>query len=511
MASAVNLLGEATGEEGGMETAPEDVVHRQSTSDSREIIEMYKRVTDVMTELHNYRDIIPPEAQLHVQELEQSLGRIGRTFPLERVHPLVSGVKPKVFAVKHENTQSDDTSEDETRSKRRQKTNPKQKVRRTASSSSSGTSSPREKAKPSSRSSRKSGGRTPRNGDTSAYMDQMIEALSRLDSRTVPKPEPYTVESGLPITDFLVLFEEYCGSNFRGSKSLWISELGRLLTGSIHEAFLALKVPGESYRTLKEKLVRWCEASKENLTHDIRRKFEKAKMQPEESYRLYAARLEGIFRLAYPNRDPTNSGTLRRKYMQSVTKSFRKQLATARSLMVMQGKELNWQELIVLAGRQDVEYEGTDSDTGGEPQAVWVAATPEHANPRRNLPFRPSVQDPGPRSLNRVRSDQEDSRDSLTCHHCKIKGHIRADCMRYNKLCFVCGAKSHLMSQCPQRESFFSRSGSSSAGSRNQPQGGARRRVSFDLDGHNSRDGPASPNPPLNYQAPVYRGASHRS
>ena len=93
----------------------------------------------------------------------------------------------------------------------------------------------------------------------------LLQVLSRLDTRTVPKPEQYDLASGQPIEEFLEYFEEYCQGTFRGSSSLWIPELGRLLAGSIKTAFTALKSPGDSYEVIKKKLVSWCREQHQNV------------------------------------------------------------------------------------------------------------------------------------------------------------------------------------------------------------------------------------------------------
>ena len=93
--------------------------------------------------------------------------------------------------------------------------------------------------------------------------------------------------------------------------SLWIGELGRLLQGEMHGAFEALKVPGDTYKSLKKKLLKWRTDTREVLENKTKHRFTKARIQAGESLRLYAARLEKAFRLAYPNRGVERSKTLR--------------------------------------------------------------------------------------------------------------------------------------------------------------------------------------------------------
>ena len=79
------------------------------------------------------------------------------------------------------------------------------------------------------------------------YDDRLIEVLSRLDNRQIPKPEEFDDTCGQHFDQFLRDFEEYCSQSFRGSSNLWINELGSLFSGELKMAYEALKVPGESY------------------------------------------------------------------------------------------------------------------------------------------------------------------------------------------------------------------------------------------------------------------------
>lgn len=153
----------------------------------------------------------------------------------------------------------------------------------------------------------------------------VIQALKRLDNRSVPKPEKFDSSSGYSFKQFLATFEEYCSHTYRGSSSLWVSEMGRFLTGEMLSAYEALKVAGDDYEVVKRKLLRWRKDSKETYEINSRDRFAHAKKEHDETYRLYAARLEKLFRLAYPSRSVMTSNTLRRKYFNSVPKGFRKQ------------------------------------------------------------------------------------------------------------------------------------------------------------------------------------------
>lgn len=102
-------------------------------------------------------------------------------------------------------------------------------------------------------------------GVDASTVPALIEALSKMDGRRAPKPAKYDVTSGRPLETFLLEFEDYCSHSFCGSSSLWASELEEFLVGPIHEAFIALYSPGESYHVVRERLGHWFSEFKETI------------------------------------------------------------------------------------------------------------------------------------------------------------------------------------------------------------------------------------------------------
>ena len=343
----------------------------------------------------------------------------------------------------------------------------------------------------------------------------VLRALARLDNRSVPRPESFDTQSGQPFEQFLSVFEDYCKHNFRGSSSLWIGELGRLLKGDMHSAFEAVKVPGDSYDSLRSKLLKWRTDTREVLESKTKYRFTKAQIQSGESLRLYAARLEKAFRLAYPNRGVETSKTLRRKYLDTVPRDFEKQLQTARSInMTMNGSELLWSTILTLASQTDVGEErrnrGGDSLVKPDDEQVWLTYPNRHCSPQRRISPVVSLDSGYDRDRDYARnqsrydtwlsssnnvSAQSQSRDSMnrnnsrarsvsrpdrgvfwsqsrsnssppvnrqpspreenmqqrTCFHCHKPGHIKNQCRRLLNLCLVCGSSEHRISSCPRR------------------------------------------------------------
>ena len=328
-------------------------------------------------------------------------------------------------------------------------------------------------------------------------MEQLMGLFQKLDNRIVPRPESFDSSSGQSFHDFLEIFEEYCQNTFRGSSRLWVAELGRLLTGDMLSAFNTLRVTGDTYGTVKAKLLQWRQDSAEVRASNIKSAFSRCAIKPGEQLRLYAARCEKAFRLAYPNRNVESSKTLRDKYKSSIPKSHQKELATARSLgLTMTGDDLTWSNILSLASRWDADRDSESADeiqvwntnlplfndktdaitqsypgkcscgvytassqlnrrksfNGQRPQVSTGVAT------NRQIPLRSrflrSASLPRQGGSNRPNGDTSLPVESRTCHYCKRKGHIRVNCRRLHGLCLVCGANDHTIKDCSKRRIF---------------------------------------------------------
>ena len=329
--------------------------------------------------------------------------------------------------------------------------------------------------------------------DSILSAEQIAQLMSKFDNRTVPKPEQYDASSGQSFRDFLALFEEYCQHTYRGSSSLWVGELGRFLTGEMYKAFVSLKVPGDSYESIKSKLIKWRKDSHEAYDITKRSRFTNARVEPGESLRLYATRLEKTFRIAFPSHSVQKSKTLRDKFMASIPDSFRKQLYNARSIsLAMNDKELTWSNILSLSSRFDTQNDAVlnlEDDS-----AVWVNHSlqnynqPHFFHSHNQNPIRPHVwysnalsqaqptaqfntsdfrrnKSLGRKDQAKAFGFQQRSKSAVgtassnvVCFHCKKSGHIKAQCRRYLKLCLVCGSADHLISTCPQRRDSPSQS-----------------------------------------------------
>jgi hypothetical protein len=273
--------------------------------------------------------------------------------------------------------------------------------------------------------------------------------------------------SGTSFKDFFYEFETYCKQTFRSHEDTWIGELGRCLSGELKGAFLALKGPNDSYRRIKQHLLRWYEDSKEQCELETRRLFEGAKKEPDESLRLYAARLGRLFKLAHPSRTIETSKVLRKKFLSTVPKKFKRQLENALGISkTMLGVPLAWSKVVTLATHVDTRQEQSDTEEQASLK-IWAGQVTDQtivptmrmqSVPRRdavvqcNSPPRGSREIFSHREFRQTKREEESDlrppRDSF-CNYCERVGHTIDRCRRRLGLCLSCGAAGHRIADCP--------------------------------------------------------------
>ena len=306
--------------------------------------------------------------------------------------------------------------------------------------------------------------------NSTVTMDQLTDILSKFDRRTVPKPEPYNMSAGQDFEDFLALFEEYCSNSYCGSSRLWIGELGRLLDGDISVAFQALRSPSDNYEVIKGKLVQWHFDNKDLHIRERRGNFCEAVKVAGESTRLYAARLEKMFRLAYPRKRVELSKTLKEKFYQTVPAPLQQQISTMRNIGISMHKtDIPWSTILVLATAYDSEHCASPNSNSAVPVFIGaVSASHSVMDAVTQCGEINTLNGSGEHSFGRsgrdVMRDTQSQRQqrrsgsssrNLTCFYCKKKGHIKEECRKLKGLCLACGAPDHKISQCPSRAALM--------------------------------------------------------
>ena len=329
-------------------------------------------------------------------------------------------------------------------------------------------------------------------GSGQTTVDDLVSALARLDNRSVPRPEVFDLDSGRPFDLFLKDFESYCSGTFRGDQSRWSVELGQFLTGKIKSAFDAFYFPGEPYGRLKKKLLQWVKDSMESLRKRNKRKFEKMKYAPGESLRLFAARLERSFSLAFPLKRSESSSTLQRKFLEAVPKSFKKQVSSSATILRLQNQKLDWNGVPAMASAYDAEQAETDIsvDRDAEAAEVWATTSaPLVFNARERGRLASPIASAGVSRRGESRKNGIDSNqmyrprsvsahafvnngrnvfDARSCFYCKRKGHIKSECWRRSGRCLLCGSTTHRIAQCDRRRELQDHSGTFQRGSRSR-------------------------------------------
>ena len=88
-------------------------------------------------------------------------------------------------------------------------------------------------------------------------MKKFMNVMSKLDNKKVPLQEKIDESSGQTLKKYLVKFESYCKSNFKGNQDFQIGELDRHLTWKTWDAFRAVRDVDDNYENLKRKLLEW--------------------------------------------------------------------------------------------------------------------------------------------------------------------------------------------------------------------------------------------------------------
>ena len=313
---------------------------------------------------------------------------------------------------------------------------------------------------------------------TAVSVDHLVGLLSKFDTRTVPRPENFDAVGGDDFSDFLACFEEYCSNTYRGSSTLWVGELGRFLTGEISDAFVALRNSCDSYDEIKIKLKRWVAESREFQIAGLKSNFSNAQCQPGESMRLFAARLEKMFRSAYPRKRVETSRRLKEKFSHSVPESFRQQLFTMRNMgLSMQGTEITWTNVLTLASAYDTRPNvPLVREAPVHEPVVWMntsarysdavtqcdmdyrgPASSQELGASRSSGFTVPMSGGMVRKTNRLAPNSQPGgvAQDRVCFHCHKSGHLRENCRRLNNLCLACGSSEHHLGECPQRKNLM--------------------------------------------------------
>ena len=333
--------------------------------------------------------------------------------------------------------------------------------------------------------------------ELSVVNQNLVDALRRLDARTAPKPESFSVTSGYSLSDFFGKFEEYCESKYNCNPNGWIPELGRNLQGEVHGIFEALRGPTDSYADIKAKLTKWYKESKSIRKANQASLFNSAQMMSRESLYVYGARLEKLFKGVFPKKSVEKSHTLRQKYLDTVPSDFRQQIETSLALATVNGQALTWSQILRIAAIRDNSSVGKTCINPDVPECYNVVGN--MSNPPKRFADCETQSDFGNRMFSEAvgAGDTLQARDSRNCgrtagfrnqnftrnfntgesanyhsnynanrssnraanetgiigacSYCGKTGHSYSVCRKRLKLCLTCGSKEHFKRNCKQK------------------------------------------------------------
>ena len=283
----------------------------------------------------------------------------------------------------------------------------------------------------------------------------------------MPSIGNFNEESGQAPNKYLLRFESYCDSNFRGDRDTWLDELDRHLEGKTRDAFRALRDVDDSYSDMKQKLCEWYDDMREVRSEKCKINFSEARYQRGESMYLFCGRLERLFRLAYPKKKVQTSKRLIEKCVHAAPKDFRTMLKAHIMSQKIRNGEGTWKSVQKCASLFDVETEKEKrqkNDSGEVEDNIVNVHRPlkkrdvsiQHCSSEANLvPGKPFVRKPrvhaetSAPSQNSVRFHLGPVAGDAACRHCGRRGHFMSNCRKRLNQCFACGSEHHFMNQCP--------------------------------------------------------------
>lgn len=309
-------------------------------------------------------------------------------------------------------------------------------------------------------------------------LNEWYKLLERIDQRREAKLEIFDEEGGMDLRRYLKKFETYCEVNIRGNRDDWVGELECHLQGKTLSAFKAMKDVEDSFDCIKGKLVDWYDGMKDVREERYKANFKNATRDSDESMNLYATRLQRLFKLAYPLRDPEVNRTLQEKYASTVPKKFRKMLDSQIMTQSMNEQQITWSRIIKCARHYDLQSEknlvgdeiiinvsqrskqadsATQCETCDAPPYSSYMTQYNNNNGQMNRRYGDGNQMRFPRGRTMWRATNENNEFlrnmEKRCSHCRRLGHVYDDCrMRWN-LCYVCGAEDHFLRDCPKFDS----------------------------------------------------------
>jgi len=182
-----------------------------------------------------------------------------------------------------------------------------------------------------------------------AAMTKLIELMT-VNKR--PKPLPlgkFRNDSGETLVQFLDRYERYCQDMYPESTEGLLPLLGTYLEGETLGVYQTIVKNTYDYEEAKMQLLTWFREEKAKEHKNETKNFTEAQIQPNEPITVYALRLEGLARRAFPGCDILEMPILRQKFLSSIPKHIRTQVEfTLSTVETTMGMKVPWDRLVAI-------------------------------------------------------------------------------------------------------------------------------------------------------------------
>lgn len=228
------------------------------------------------------------------------------------------------------------------------------------------------------------------------------------------------------------------------------------MKGEALQVYRACGGPDQKYNYMKQKLQDWYDRAKVRISSSRKSQYENARPLDGEGLRIFATRLEHLYRNAYPNRS-LDGKDLKRRLVDALPKGVVDGLERDLALLrAANGQQNTWNDVLALLEAQDeavrrVAGQGIGTNTSKSQNISvaqpWAGAQSTHMNMKVAAVgnnSKPNLYNPRSKSRH-----SKSPRSELKCNWCKRPGHVFNDCRRRLNQCLRCGDIGHFIKNCP--------------------------------------------------------------